>query len=150
METYKDMKERQEQETHAFIAEHAFFAFTDEQFNEGLVKLGIGKEEAVRLLVHIGANCYMLKEKRDAYVALSNRLEAELMENIAQDPTGDGFIFDMFYYELANHEYAISGELGPAIMACGLTVQDLKDNPALYAGLKKAVKQVVKDYENDN
>lgn len=146
METYKDMRNRQEQETHAFIAEHAFFAFTDEQFNEGLVKLGIAKGEAVKVLVHIGANCYMLKSKRDAYKALAEKQEAELMENIAQDPTGDGFIFDMFYYELGNHEYAITGELGPSLMACGISVQDLKDNPALYEGLKKAVKQVVKDY----
>ena len=67
-----------------------------------------------------------------------HRHQQEIKDQIEADKTGEGFIYDMFYTELANHEYSYTGDVTDAVNACGLTVEQLNANPALIIGLKKA------------
>jgi hypothetical protein len=64
--------------------------------------------------------------------------EKEMADAIAADKTGEGFIFEMFDYELGNHEYVYTCDISDTLDALGLTIEDLAKNPALRAGLKAA------------
>jgi len=63
---------------------------------------------------------------------------------IDADKTGDGFIYDMFYYELANHEYCITYEYDETFDALGLTEEQVLADKRLLHGLKKAEKEYLK------
>jgi hypothetical protein len=69
-----------------------------------------------------------------------DRHEKELADAIADDETGDGFICEMFMYELSNHEYTYTDELDDTFDALGLTEDEVYANPALRRGLDKACK----------
>ena len=71
-----------------------------------------------------------------------DRHRRELLDAIEADSTGEGFIYDMFYTELANHEYSYTMDLGEGIAACGLTVEQINADPALIRGLKKAADEL--------
>ena len=49
------------------------------------------------------------------------RHHKELQAAIDADPTGEGFIKDMFLYELENHEYSYTGTAEDALDSLGLT-----------------------------
>ena len=51
------------------------------------------------------------------------------------------FIYDMFYAELANHEYGYTGDITDTVEALGYTVDDLNADKRLLKGLKKAMDQ---------
>ena len=61
-----------------------------------------------------------------------------MKEAIASDPTGEGFIKDMFLYELANHEYCITYELDDTLYALDLTLEEIEKDPRLKLGLQLA------------
>ena len=61
-----------------------------------------------------------------------------MTEAINADRTGNGFIFDMFNYELANHEYCITLDLTDALLSLGLTDAEIVKSKPLQTGLKKA------------
>lgn len=88
--------------------------------------------------MRIGGGGIIRKTDAEAMRAMFDRHRRELQEAIAADKTGEGFIYDMFYTELANHEYSYTGDVTDAVNACGLTVEQLNANPALIKGLKKA------------
>ena len=72
----------------------------------------------------------------------------EKQDAIAADLTGDGFIFDMFVYELANHEYCITYDLEDTLDALGLTAEQINADKRLTHGLNKAIKHYLKNYKN--
>ena len=90
----------------------------------------------------MGGGGYIRKKNKKALEDLFAKHRRELQEAIAADKTGDGFIYDMFYTELANHEYSYTMDLGEGIAACGLTVEQINADPALIHGLKKAADEL--------
>ena len=133
--TYKALKERQQQEINAFPF---IWAFNESQLADGMRRLGLDPEKDKDKLCSIGAGGVIRKTDADAMREMFARHRRELQEAIAADKTGEGFIFDMFSTELANHEYSYTGDVTDAVNACGLTVEQLNANPALIKGLKKA------------
>lgn len=133
--TYKALKERQQQEINAFPF---IWAFNESQLADGMRRLGLDPEKDKDKLCSIGAGGVIRKTDADAMREMFARHRRELQESIAADKTGDGFIYDMFSTELANHEYSYTGDVTDAVNACGLTVEQLNANPALIIGLKKA------------
>ena len=133
--TYSELKERQQQEINAFPF---IWAFNESQLADGMRRLGLDPEKDKDKLCSIGAGGVIRKTDADAMRAMFDRHRRELMEQIEADSTGDGFIYDMFSTELANHEYSYTGDVTDAVNACGLTVEQLNANPALIIGLKKA------------
>ena len=67
-----------------------------------------------------------------------DRHKREMKEAIAADPTGEGFIFDMFLCELDNHEYGYTGDTTDALEALGFTAKEVVDDPRLNRGICKA------------
>ena len=133
--TYKEMKDRQQAEINAFPF---IWAFNENQFADGMRRLGLDPTADRGQIVHVGGGGYIRKADKKALEDLFTKHRRELQEAIAADKTGDGFIYDMFYTELANHEYSYTGDVTDAVNACGLTVEQLNANPALIIGLKKA------------
>ena len=68
---------------------------------------------------------------------------------IKEDTSGDGFIYQMFSYELANHEYIITQDITETLDAVGISADDLETNPALTHGLKRAIDEIIKEQQTD-
>ena len=143
MNQYQEMRDKQQQAINAFAHENMFFAFSNDQFNDGLTRHNV----TINDIVSIGAGGYLLKSKRAEFAALNKTCRDEINAAIAGDPTGDGFIYDMFYYELNNHEYIITGDVDDTLDALNITAADLDANPALRHGLKKACDAIIKPDE---
>ena len=59
------------------------------------------------------------------------RHHRELQEAIGADPTGRGFIYEMFRTELSNHEYAYTQDVSETLDCLGITQQMLEAVPQL-------------------
>lgn len=73
----------------------------------------------------------------------------EIADAIAADLTGDGFIYDMFDYELANHEYAYTQDLSDTLDALNLTVEKVNADSRFLHALQKAAKAQTEWYEQE-
>ena len=144
MNAYQQMKDCQQKEFDAFPIGAAF---SNKQFEEMMQKWGLTVNDTDKIC-SLGAGNYIRKTDKEALCALINRLNKEKQDAIAADTTGDGFIFDMFVYELANHEYCITYDLEETLDALGLTVEEIKANKRLHYGLNKAIKHYLKNYKN--
>ena len=87
------------------------------------------------------ANAYLkLKTEREkAHTEMVRKFKRAHEEAIENDKTGEGFIFDMFSCELANHEYTYTGDIKPALTALGLTIKMVNKDKRFVTGLKKAI-----------
>lgn len=134
---YIDMMERQQKEFNEFPM---FFAFDRAQFQDGLKRLGLEDAKDVH---SIGCGGYVAQDKAIDYYAMLLRHRQELRQAIADDKDGTGFAYEMFRYELANHEYRITYCEDDAIEACGLTYEEVEKSPALKNALKTAKDDVL-------
>ena len=144
MNAYQEMKDRQQKEFDAFPMGAAF---SQQQFQQMMEKWGLTLNDTDKIC-SIGGGCYIRKTDKEALCALINRLNNEKENAIAADLTGDGFIFDMFVYELANHEYCITYDLEDTLDALGLTAEQINADKRLTHSLNKAIKHYLKNYEN--
>jgi hypothetical protein len=128
------MRERQQKEFDTFPL---FAAFSNEQFNEGMASLGLSPDDTGKIY-HIGGGCYIRRTDADALHEMTNRHDAELRAAMDADETGDGFLLEAWYYELANHEYCITYDITDAREALGLTVDEINSDDRHQNALKKA------------
>ena len=141
---YQILKDRQQKEFNAFPMGAAF---NKQQFAEMMKKLELLPTDTDKIL-SIGSGCYIRKTDRDALRELIDRLDAEQQKAIADDETGDGFIFDMFLYELGNHEYCITHDLEDTLNALCLTIEEINADSRLLHGLNKAIKVYIENSKN--
>lgn len=140
METYKAMKERHQEEVNALPLA---FAFSKEQYRAKLDAWNITEEEANNgAILGIGGGGFIRSSDRDLVIGTFERIHDEEQAAIAADTTGDGFIYQMFLYELNNHEFSYTGDVEETLAALQLTADDINGNEALQHGLKRAVKEI--------
>ena len=144
MESYRQMKDRQQAEINAFPLGAAF---SKEQLREQLQKLGLDPETGAAECVGIGAGCFIRKSDKPAFLELMNRHAEERAAAIAADPDGTGFIYQMFRHELSNHEYSYTGDLAETLDALGMTPEEINANPALVNGLHLAAQACMNEDE---
>ena len=137
MNKYEELKKKQEKEFNNFPF---MWAFNKKQFAEGMEKLGL-KETDTDKIYSIGGGGYIRKTDSDKLHEMLGRLDEEMRQAIAEDPTGDGFIFDMFNYELANHEYSYTGDISDTLDCLGLTEEEVTADKRLLHGLEKAIRK---------
>jgi hypothetical protein len=137
MSIYREIRDRQQAEVNTFPM---FFAFNNKQFDEGMAKLGLSPDDTGKIYKLGSTGGFYLKTDAPALYEMFDRHEKELSDAIAGDKTGDGFIFDMFMYELSNHEFTYTNRTDETLDALGLTAEDIERNPALRHGLAKACK----------
>lgn len=141
MSSYSEMKHRHQQE---FNALPLHFAFGDEQIKRKMAELGLTEENiADRIVTFPNTGGFALKEDYPHIVEVSERHARELKEAIAADKDGTGFIFEMFRYELANHEYGYTMSDSQTLAALGYKRSDIDANVALSYGLELAKKAIL-------
>lgn len=138
---YAVLRARQQEEYNKFPIGAAF---NQEQFDKMMIQWGLYPSETDKI-VSLGYGCFIQKKDVQAYHELGIRHAQELKEAFASDTTGTGFVYDAFYYELANHEYCITGDLSEAVTACGLDWETVMENPIYDKALRKAADDVLRD-----
>ncbi|MEG0235882.1 MAG: hypothetical protein RSB77_03655 [Bacilli bacterium] len=135
MNMYSELKKQHQNEVNKFPF---IFAFSNKQLAEGMAKLGL-KEDETKKLISIGNGGFIRKTDKEAFNEMFNRHEEELKNAIDEDSTGESFIYQMFDYELNNHEYCITYEIDDTLDALGLTIDEINNNDKLLHGLRKAI-----------
>jgi hypothetical protein len=138
-ESYRQMKDRHQAEINALpIA----FAFSRDQYARQLDSWGITEAEAeAGAIVSIGGG-FIRASDRDLVTSAFNRIAEEKAAAIAADHDGTGFIYQMFFDELNNHEYIYTRDIDETLDALNITNNDLAENKALLSGLNLAVKKI--------
>ena len=137
METYTQMKKRHQKEVWAFPH---FFALSNQSFEKGMKELGLAPSESDKVFGSNGG--YNRCSDAAALQEMFERHHREMQEAIAADSTGEGFIYQMFRCELANHEYGFTEELDDTLDALGITDEDIDSSQQLRHGLQKAIQAV--------
>ena len=122
------------------------FAFSDKQFEEGMEKLGLKKEDTDKVYASFGGGFYR-KTDAEELRNMFSRQDKEMKDAIAGDLKGDGFILDMFKYELANHEYGYTREIDSTLDALGYTIDEISADNKLLKGLLEAMRIIREEDE---
>lgn len=141
MDSYTSMKRTHQQRVSRYLENYAFFAFSEEQFRKGLEKLGVSGAGVLAPLGNSGG--YILKDKAEGFYQLTKELEEETRTALADPIEGEKFAFDMFYHELANHEYGYTGDEEETLDALGLSREEVEKSPILSSALKKAKQKLM-------
>lgn len=132
-ETYKQMKERHQKEVNALPI---MFAFSDEQFKEGMRKLGLEPTDYDKIY-SLGAGGYYRREDSDMIHDCFKRHNQEMKEAMQDEEFATG----AFRYELANHEYCITMDSSDAIHAVGLSMEEVQNSEMLSRALANAERE---------
>ncbi|MEA3431490.1 MAG: hypothetical protein U9R01_02255 [candidate division WOR-3 bacterium] len=120
------MKRKQEKELNEF--EGLFFAFNNEQFREGMEKIGLTADDTSKIY-SLPWGGYILKTKSKAFHEMFKRSSVEMEKALE----GEEFLREALTYELCNHEFCITGDPQEALDTLGLTREKLQ---ALSFGTK--------------
>ena len=131
MNKYTSLKSKHQAEIDAFPFG---FAFNQSQFDEMMIKWGLDPQNTGAIF-SIGGGGYIRKTDADAMHEMFDRHEAE-RKAAMQD---DEYLFEMFNYELANHEYCITYDLTDTLEALGLTMEEINADPRMADALKRAI-----------
>lgn len=142
MNKYVELKNRHQEEVNELPM---FFAFGEKQFNNQMIERGLDPEKDLDKILHIGAGGYILHSDEEKLDEVFARHRKEFSDAI--EANEDNFIVDMFVYELANHEYCITGNISDTLGALGLSVEDINNREALRKGLAEAIDQYMADYD---
>jgi len=144
MSTYTVLKNRHQQEVNAFPMA---FAFNQRQFEEGMAKLGLGPDDTDKVYKIGDTGGFYRRSDAARFRELFDRHEREHQEATDGDTTGEGYIYEMFLYELANHEYTYTGDLTSTLEALDLTPEDFEKSAPLRNGLRKAKEELWRQEE---
>jgi hypothetical protein len=128
---YTELKAKHQKEVDAFPFG---FAFSQKQFEEMMTKWGLTPDDTDKIY-SIGGGGYIRKSDSKAMSEMFDRHEAE-RKAAMQD---DEYLYEMFNYELANHEYCITYDLDDTLDALGLTIEEINANPRMADALKRAI-----------
>lgn len=135
MNAYLEMKQRHQSEINDFPFG---FAFSETQFNEMMVeRFGLTPEDTDKIY-SIGNGGYVRKSDSEAMHKMFERHAQE--REVAIRENKDDYLYHMFNYELANHEYSYTGDLTDTLDALDLTLEEIEANPQMDEALKRAAK----------
>ena len=141
MNRYAELRKRQQEE---FNALPLGFAFSQKQFNEMMEGWGLDPEKDLDKILSIPAGGYVQKKDADLLHQTVERHDTEMAAAISEDKTGEGFIYEMFLYELDNHEYGYTRDTEDTLDALGYTAEQVLGDPRLKHGIEKAVTKICK------
>lgn len=132
MKKYSEIKQKHGDELNSF--EGIFFAFSNEQFADGLKKMGIKPGEEREKLAKLPAGGFILKTRSKAFSDMFKRHNKE-MEALKKDRKA---LLEAIVYELGNHEYGYTYDETDALEALGMEAGDVPEDI-----LKKAKQQAL-------
>lgn len=139
MNKYKELKNRQQEE---FNKLPISYAFGNQQFTEMMKGWGLDPEKDIEKIYCIGNGGYYQKKDQVLLHETMNRFEKEVQEAIAEDKTGDNFIYEMFLCELRDHEYSFTRDGEDALDALGYTLDQVQADKCLKRGFEKAKEKI--------
>ena len=147
METYQELKTRQQKEVDALPLG---FAFSEKQFEEMKAKLGVKENSELYRLGNTGG--FYRKIDTDLIMGTFKRHQEERQNAIF---TANGintvYVQSMIYYEMCNHEFAINHDGREEVLeACNLTEELLDKHSELKNAWNAAHKQYYADAERNN
>ena len=131
---YLEVKKKNEELMNKTFEGTVFFAFSDKQFEEGMAK--IGAKDSSELYAMPGGGYY---KKTDSPKIKQMFDEMEANEEKALEEGGAEYAFQMFAYELSNHEFGYTMDIEDTLDALGYEAEEIGKNPVLYAGLERAL-----------
>lgn len=134
MNPYTTLKTKHQKEVNNFPLG---FAFSEQQFNEMMAKWNLTPEDTDKIY-SIGSGGYVRKCDADAMHEMFDRHAQEI--ETARTENKDDYLYHMFNYELANHEYSYTGDLTDTLNALGLTLEEINANPQMDEALQRAIK----------
>ena len=137
MNSYLALEKAQAKEWNAFPLG---FAFSDKQFKEMMEKWGLRPDETDKIY-SIGAGGFVRKSDADAFHEMVERHERELKN--AREENKDDYLFNMFDYELANHEFGYTGDVTDTLDALCLTMDEIMENKAMREASNRAVNKYI-------
>ena len=132
MGKYSELKARHQKEVDAFPFG---FAFSTQQFNEMMEKWGLTPDDTDKIY-SIGGGGYVRKSDSEA---MDKMFKRHALERKMARKYGDEYLFEMFAYELANHEYCITHDLTDTLEALDLTIEQINADPKMADALKRAI-----------
>lgn len=134
MNPYLTLKEKHQKE----INEFPFgFCFNDQQFNEMMTNWGLTPEDTDKIY-SIGGGGYIRKSDSKAMNEMFDRHEREVAA--ARSENKDDYLYHMFNYELANHEYGYTYDATDTLDALGLTMEEIEADERMLEAFKRAIK----------
>lgn len=118
------------------------FAFSNEQFAEMMKGWGLDPDKDTDKIYRIPGGGFVQKKDHTLLHETMDRHQKEIEESIEADVDGTGFVYEMFLYEMDNHEYGYTGDLEDTLEALGMTIEEIDGSEKLKAGLEKAKKEV--------
>lgn len=143
MNRYEELRNRQQEEFNKFPIK---FAFSQEQFERGMRELGLKPTDTDKVYKTVGGGFYRRSDAPALHEILS-RHDKEMEDAINNDKDGTGFVFDMFLYELRNHEYGYTWETEDTLECLGYTAEQVEADLKLKAGFEKA-KEYIRNLED--
>ena len=135
MNRYAELRHRQQEE---FNALPLGFAFSQKQFDEMMQGWSLDPEKDLDKILRIPGGGYVQKKDADLLHQTTERHNTEMAAAIAEDKTGDGFIYQMFLAELADHEYGYTGDSEDTLDALGYTMEQIEADARLLKGFQRA------------
>ena len=139
MESYRELRDRQQK---VFNELPLGFAFSDKQFYEMMQKWGLDPIKDLDKIYQIPFGGFLQKKDLNYYHEVTERHYDELESAKKSDKDGTGFLYQMFLYELDNHEYGYTGEFEDTLDSLGLTWEDVAASPVMVRALKKAAEEI--------
>lgn len=139
MNKYQELTSKHQKKVNEFPI---IFAFSNFQLAKGMSELGVTDTSE---LVGVGGGGFIAKRDVERYTTLGEDIEKELQQHIIDDEDGTGFVYDMFYYELCNHEYNITYDVQDALNALNYTADDINKDEKLKRALTKAKEDCIEN-----
>ena len=143
--SYKELIDKQMEETNAFPVKTAT---NNEQFKKIVNEWNLSFNENSdnfygKQLVPLSLGMFIRKKDVKAFNDMLNRHREEHLKAIDKDKTGDGYIYDMFIYELQKHKYKYTSRVDDTLDTLDISRETLQQNAAMSRSLAKACKFVM-------
>ena len=131
---YVEFKERKQEKINNF---DMFFAFDNKQLENGLEKLNVNKNE----IVSIGMNGFIRKSDVQKFKNMLNNFKEEHTKNMKNDD----YVYHMFKYEMANHEYIITYDDEEILEVCNVNENQFIEDERMKSIYVKAKNDYIKE-----
>lgn len=135
MNPYVALKQKHQKEFNEFPLG---FAFNETQFNEMMAKWNLTPDDIDKI--------YKLDDivggfvRKCDYGALYEMVERHTREvEAARTENKDDYLYHMFNYELANHEYNYTGDISDTLDALGLTTEEIDADERMHEAFMRAI-----------
>lgn len=137
--SYLEWKKQTQEEFNAFPMG---FAYNSEQLEEEKKRLGVKENSELICVMSCG---FIRRKDRNAFLKMNKR-HAEQFKRYKQDRQ---FVYEMFRYELANHEYVITFNIDDTLDACGITFEEYRANPMYMEQMENAKNDYLANWRNE-